>query len=493
MAIVAQLPCDNNDVCMKCKVTPPSEECLTCVTCATLWHVECLSCPPQSLASTAQWKCPDCSGEIDLAPVTGSDESGLVAAIHAIEADQSLTESEKAKKRQELLSGKGTDDDEKTNGDNENFKCGICFGDLSKPVSTPCGHNFCLDCFNGWVKKNKYTCGTCRTKFAQTVANNIRINLTLVSAIRLSTLPERASAAPPQIQHYIRNEDRPDEAYRTDRAKKTGDANAASGRIFVTTAPDHMGPITAEYDPERNRGVLVGDWWKGRQKCRQWGAHFPLVPGIAGQSKYGAQSVVLAAGYKDDVDNGDYILYTGSGGRDLSGNKRTCKVQSWDQTFTKSNAALQLSCRMGYPVRVIRSHKKKNAYAPEKGVRYDGIYRIEKCWRSIGEQGVFKMCRYLFVRCDNEPAPWTSDAHGDLPRPLPHIPELKNAVDLYEREESPSWDFDEAEGRWKWVKAPSASVKRVHDMHPKERKMRKKSAEADKKKLLKGLHIGPQI
>lgn len=34
-----------------------------------------------------------------------------------------------------------------------------------------------------------------------------------------------------------------------------------------------------------------------------------------------------------------------------------------------------------------RSHKeKRSSYAPEKGVRYDGVYRIEKCWRKVGIQ-----------------------------------------------------------------------------------------------------------
>lgn len=34
-----------------------------------------------------------------------------------------------------------------------------------------------------------------------------------------------------------------------------------------------------------------------------------------------------------------------------------------------------------------RSHKeKRSSYAPENGVRYDGIYRIEKCWRKVGVQ-----------------------------------------------------------------------------------------------------------
>jgi E3 ubiquitin-protein ligase UHRF1 len=71
---------------------------------------------------------------------------------------------------------------------------------------------------------------------------------------------------------------------------------------------------------------VVGDYWKDRLDCRQYGAHFPHVAGIAGQSNRGAQSVVLSGGYEDDQDEGEWFLYTGSGGRDLSGNKRTNKV-----------------------------------------------------------------------------------------------------------------------------------------------------------------------
>lgn len=43
-----------------------------------------------------------------------------------------------------------------------------------------------------------------------------------------------------------------------------------------------------------------------------------------------------------------------SGGRDLSGNKRTNKKQSFDQKFEKLNEALRVSCKKGYPVRVVR-------------------------------------------------------------------------------------------------------------------------------------------
>ena len=94
----------------------------------------------------------------------------------------------------------------------------------------------------------------------------------------------------------IANDARPDEAFVTERAVRAGKANASSGRIFVTVPQDHFGPIPASADPSRNRGVLVGDAWADRLECRQWGAHFPHVAGIAGQSSQGAQSVALSGG-----------------------------------------------------------------------------------------------------------------------------------------------------------------------------------------------------
>lgn len=98
-----------------------------------------------------------------------------------------------------------------------------------------------------------------------------------------------------------------------------------------------------------------------------------------------------AGGYEDDCDEGEWFLYTGSGGRDLSGNKRTNKEQSFDQKFESSNKALKTSCERGLPVRVVRSFKeKRSAYAPtdaEQAVRYDGVYKIVACWRNCGQQG----------------------------------------------------------------------------------------------------------
>lgn len=144
------------------------------------------------------------------------------------------------------------------------------------------------------------------------MASQPRINSTLVVAIRMAKLSKSfVSGGPQKAYHNVHNQNRPDKAYTTDRAQKKGKANAASGKIFVTIPSDHFGPIPAENDPERNQGVLVGECWEDRLECRQWGAHFPHIAGIAGQSNIGAQSVVLSGGYQDDEDHGEWFLYSG--------------------------------------------------------------------------------------------------------------------------------------------------------------------------------------
>lgn len=91
------------------------------------------------------------------------------------------------------------------------------------------------------------------------------------------------------------------------------------------------------------------------------GVHRPHVGGIHGRSNDGSYSLVLAGGFEDEVvgyldvcsslfcgehvrtaridllqDRGDEFTYTGSGGRDLSGNKRIGE-HSFDQTLTHMN------------------------------------------------------------------------------------------------------------------------------------------------------------
>lgn len=145
-----QLPCDADDVCMRCKAKIPSEECLTCGTCVTPWHVACLRSPPSTLASTQSWECPDCSGDVvDPAPVSGLNPGGssLVAKVRAIESDASLNEAQKAKKRQQLVSGGKAVEEEEEKKEEEsssddflvslrkNVSCSICLHLPERPVT----------------------------------------------------------------------------------------------------------------------------------------------------------------------------------------------------------------------------------------------------------------------------------------------------------------------------------------------------------------------
>ncbi|KAL4717783.1 hypothetical protein ACJJTC_000932 [Scirpophaga incertulas] len=182
--------------------------------------------------------------------------------------------------------------------------------------------------------------------------------------------------------------------------------------------PNHFGPIP---------GIEVGMCWRFRIQLSESGVHRPPVSGIHGRDVEGAYSIVLSGGYEDDVDNGNEFTYTGSGGRDLSGNKRTAE-QSCDQTLTRENKALARNCAVklisedgadagdnwqnGKPVRVVRSYKMLKhfpKYAPKEGIRYDGIYKVVKYYPEKGLSG-FRVWKYLLRRDDPSPAPWEEGA-----------------------------------------------------------------------------------
>ena len=46
------------------------------------------------------------------------------------------------------------------------------------------------------------------------------------------------------------------------------------------------------------------------------------MAGIWRSHSLGAYSIVLSGGYEDDIDNLNYILYTGQGGQDVQGGKQ---------------------------------------------------------------------------------------------------------------------------------------------------------------------------
>lgn len=115
----------------------------------------------------------------------------------------------------------------------------------------------------------------------------------------------------------------------TESRRDWGRGMACVGRTRECTIvpSNHYGPIP---------GVPVGSTWRFRVQVSEAGVHRPHVGGIHGRSNDGAYSLVLAGGFADEVDRGDEFTYTGSGGKNLAGNKRI-GAPSADQTLTNMN------------------------------------------------------------------------------------------------------------------------------------------------------------
>lgn len=155
-------------------------------------------------------------------------------------------------------------------------------------------------------------------------------------------------------------------------------------------------------------GVKVGDLFIDRDEVRAAQLHLPRVAGISGTKSEGADSIVLSGGY-DDRDYGDFIIYTGHGGR-----KRNSRTQTFDQsTDSWGNAGLITSYTLGLPVRVIRGAHKGNPYAPPSGYQYAGLFLVTHWWLDIGTTG-FKVVKFRLDRISEQAelvtrAPATSD------------------------------------------------------------------------------------
>lgn len=132
--------------------------------------------------------------------------------------------------------------------------------------------------------------------------------------------------------------------------------------------------------------IKVGQLFKDRDALSKSKIHGPTMAGIWGREAEGACSIVLSGGYSDDIDELDYIYYTGHGGQDKPGGR-----QISNQNFVKGNKALMLSCNYKLPVRVTRGFQIKNG--PPKGYRYDGIYYVNEYERIKGKDG-FYICRF---------------------------------------------------------------------------------------------------
>ncbi len=91
-------------------------------------------------------------------------------------------------------------------------------------------------------------------------------------------------------------------------------------------------------------------------------------------------------GYEDE-DRGTTLLYSGT--------------ESKNSTPTENTMHLMTSCRLGNPVRVIRSSNmsKKNSYRPEVGFRYDGLYTVTTYTVTNEDKAMY---RFRLERCEGQ-------------------------------------------------------------------------------------------
>ncbi|MEV0602588.1 YDG/SRA domain-containing protein [Streptomyces sp. NPDC050315] len=140
-------------------------------------------------------------------------------------------------------------------------------------------------------------------------------------------------------------------------------------------------------------GVLPGDVFEDREAVKAANLHSDNQAGISTSKDtdgcWVANAIALNGGYEDDEDHGDWIRYTGAGGRDQS-TKKQISDQDWDH---RTNAALRRSYDRGYPIRIIRGSKAKTEHAPKKGYRYDGLYAITDL-RMISGKSDWRICQF---------------------------------------------------------------------------------------------------
>ncbi len=135
-------------------------------------------------------------------------------------------------------------------------------------------------------------------------------------------------------------------------------------------------------------GIEEGFHFDNRKEMMPTSFHRNWAAGIDGNAKEGTAAIVLSGGYEDDLDFGEEIIYTGSGGNDGNTGK-----QVTDQVWEKGNAGLLISMDQGLPVRVIRGSTHKSELSPPKGYTYSGLYSVVDAWQEIGKSG-FKICRF---------------------------------------------------------------------------------------------------
>lgn len=138
--------------------------------------------------------------------------------------------------------------------------------------------------------------------------------------------------------------------------------------VLSTGAKRTSRKLDKDYTDRRSPNVVGsndlvnGEWWPLRICALRDGAHGEVEGGIHGQTGKGAYSVVVAEGGYADNDNGATIEY--------------CGTASQTSEPTANTVLLQEAFARDQPLRVLRAANKKSKYAPSKGIRYDGLYKI---------------------------------------------------------------------------------------------------------------------
>jgi len=95
--------------------------------------------------------------------------------------------------------------------------------------------------------------------------------------------------------------------------------------------------------------ISEGHWFEGRKEMMPTSFHRNWGAGKDGNGKIGASAIVLSGRYED---NGEEIIYTGSGGNDQNTGKQA-DDQAWNN---RGNVALLKSQDADLPVQAIRGY-----------------------------------------------------------------------------------------------------------------------------------------
>lgn len=173
---------------------------------------------------------------------------------------------------------------------------------------------------------------------------------------------------------------------------------------IATTGKNNTMCLNPDYKDKKRRADVfghndldVGKWFPCQLSALFNGGHGSAQGGIYGSKDNGAYSVIVSGTYRGlDKDEGDVIWYSGSNAAANYDPENLLPVND-------ATNALITSSKKGTLVRVFRkaidSKTTTSVWAPTVGIRYDGLYHVEKYFEDINENGgkylKFKLVRAL--------------------------------------------------------------------------------------------------